>query len=100
MSFGWSASDVVSAVKVFHTVATALRESGGASSEYQSALKFLETLSLTLQHIQALQAVDLNLSIELRESLQSYYEQLRPPIETFLTDIKGQFDNALGQNTK
>ena len=60
MSFGWSAGDIVAALKLLHQISSAVRESGGASSEFQDTLSFLYTLSQTLQHLNALQATPLD----------------------------------------
>jgi hypothetical protein len=98
MSFGWSASDIVAAINLLHKVGVALRESGGASSEYQDTVAFLQTLSWTLQHISTLQNVGHDPGFS--ENLQIHCEQLRVPLEAFLSDIKGRFGPSLGCDTK
>ena len=42
MSFGWSAGDIVSVVSTLVKVGKALEESGGATTDYQDAVNFLE----------------------------------------------------------
>ena len=56
MSFGWSAGDIVSAAKLLYKIGVALKESGGASTEYQDISSTLETIIRTLEHLNALQA--------------------------------------------
>ena len=54
MSFGWSVGDIVSAVNILVKVGKALKESGGAATEYQEAVKLHESVSKTLSGIGAL----------------------------------------------
>lgn len=58
MAFGWSAGDVVAAVKVVAKVVAALREADGASQQFQQTIRDLETLQLILQHLQTLKPTD------------------------------------------
>lgn len=60
MSFGWSASDIVAALQLLHKVVVALKDTDGASSDYQDVSSFLNVLSVTLQHLKALQAAPLD----------------------------------------
>jgi hypothetical protein len=97
MSFGWSAGDIISALKLVHQVTTALQDSGGASSDFQDTLSFLGTLSQSLQHLNALQAVPLDLS--LAGSLREQCDHIRNPLQAFLDDVQ-RFKPALGVNSR
>lgn len=49
MSFGWSAGDILSAIKFAVKVSQALKEGGGASSDFQEISLFFESLGVTLE---------------------------------------------------
>ena len=48
---GWSASDLVLAVKVIHKVCSAFRNAGGANEQYDSTVAFLDAFARTLERI-------------------------------------------------
>ncbi|RDL39204.1 uncharacterized protein BP5553_03544 [Venustampulla echinocandica] len=96
MSFGWSAGDIVAAVKLLYRVGVALKDSGGASSEYQDTISFLRTISQTLQHLNALQSTPI--SADLAENLREQCEHIRMLLQTFCSDIETSFEPTLGAN--
>ncbi|KAG4440975.1 hypothetical protein IFR05_003539 [Cadophora sp. M221] len=98
MSFGWSASDIVIAVKFVHKVGVALKDSGGTSSDFQETLTFLQTLSTTLQHIAAIQNVGND--PELAGNLKGHCDHLRVSLDAFLSDIQPRFGEYLGRERK
>ena len=51
MPFGWSPGDIVAALKLVQQIGSALKDSGGASSEFQDCLSFVQTLSRTPQRL-------------------------------------------------
>jgi hypothetical protein len=97
MSFGWSAGDIVAALKLLHQIGVALKDSGGASSDFQDTCSFLQTLSRTLQHLDALQYTALKPSAT--EHLREQCDQIRVPLELFLRDVKGRFEKSIGRNS-
>jgi paraquat-inducible protein B len=56
--FGWSASCLVEAIKLTNTARKALKDAGGATSQYEDAASFLTSLKSTLdllkQHLDKL----------------------------------------------
>ncbi|CZR69364.1 uncharacterized protein PAC_19264 [Phialocephala subalpina] len=98
MSFGWSAGDIVAALKLLHQISSAVRDSGGASSEFQDTLSFLYTLSRTLQHLNALQATPLD--PDLANNLQEQCDHIRVPLTAFLDDVGRRFGPALSMNSR
>ena len=50
---GWSASDIVLAVRVITKVCIAFRDAGGAQEQYASTAAFLDAFARTLQRINA-----------------------------------------------
>src|SRR6266536_4306743 len=94
MSFGWSAGDIVAALKLLHQIGVALKASGGASSEFQGTYAFLQTLSRTLQNLNALQATPLDSDVA--ENLREQCDHVRVPLAEFLDDVGRRFGPALG----
>jgi hypothetical protein len=60
LSFGLSASDSAAALQLFNNVIVALKDTGGASQDYQDASSFLNILSVILQNLRALQYTPLD----------------------------------------
>jgi hypothetical protein len=59
-SFGWSAGDIVAAIRVIAKVSFALKDAGGASEQYQHTIQDLKTLEIVLQQLQHLKPEDAN----------------------------------------
>jgi hypothetical protein len=97
MSFGWSAGDIASAIKLVYQIGSALRDSGGAASEFQDSLSFLETLSLTLEHLSALEVVLSDSGF--RGHLREQCDHIRVPLTEFLQNVGQRFGPALGANS-
>src|SRR5664279_4921574 len=94
MSFGWSASDIVAALQLLNTVVVALKDTGGASSDYQDVSCFLNTLSITLQHLKALQASPVD--PDLAKNLEQHCAQIQRPLTVFHERISSRFERDLG----
>jgi len=96
MSFGWSVGDIALAIKTVVKVGKALRESGGAASEYQDAINFLNSIEKTLRGLETLlrEHPKLNWEGELKEQRNN----LKVAIESF----KVKFDKygpSLGEDS-
>src|ERR1700737_2741730 len=99
MSFSWSAGDIVAAPKLVQQIGSALKDSGGASSEFQDTLSFPQTLSPTLRYLNLVQATPLD--PDLAENLRELCEHIREgssileytwgsvPFSCFLEDGRG-----------
>jgi hypothetical protein len=57
-SFGWSAGDIVAAIKVVATIISALKDAGGASRQYQQTVQDLEMLEIVLRHLENVKCND------------------------------------------
>jgi hypothetical protein len=97
MSFGWSAGDIVAALQLLHKVTIALKDTGGALSDYQDVSSFLNVLSVMLRHLKALQAAPLY--PDLAKILELLCEQVRLPLLTFLEHIRSSFERDLGADS-
>jgi len=97
MSFGWSAGDIIATLQLLYQIGSALKDSGGASSEFQETDSFLQTLSRTLKNLNALQATPLDPSFA--ENLREHCSHIREPLDAFLDDIGRRYKPALGKNS-
>ena len=97
MSFGWSAGDIVAALQLLQKVVVALQDTGGASSEYQDTISFLNILTVTLQHLKALQAMPLD--PELAGNLEQLCEHVQGPLTAFCDRIRDSFEGDLGKGS-
>lgn len=95
MSFGWSVGDLVGAAQLLRKIVIALKDAGGASDEYGEEMAFLQSLAVTLRHLDALQLAPLERDVLL--SLQEHCIQVREPMLIFLKDIQHRFQGPLGQ---
>src|SRR5439155_14466043 len=86
-AFGWSASDIVRAIEFVVEVGKALKETGGASSNYQQTVDFLFVVECTLQNLRMLASstIDNNKSADLIE-LQS--RQVQKSLDTFMDSVE------------
>jgi hypothetical protein len=96
MSFGWSVGDIALALQIIYKVGSALKEAGGASSAYQEATTFLESLQSTLEHLRIFSSTTIDQSKALE--LQRQVSEIRSLVETFVEDIR-KYEVALGGNS-
>jgi hypothetical protein len=94
MSFGWSVGDIIEGLRLLHQIGSALKDSGGASSEFQDTISFLQTLSRTLNHLNALQETALDPDIA--ENLKNQCSHIRVPLTEFLYDVSRRYEQSLG----
>jgi hypothetical protein len=98
MSFGWSVGDIAKAIEIIIQVGAALRETGGAASDYQDTVQFLNDLNLTLEGVRRCathlpQATD---AIAIQEQI----DLVKPRVTEFTTNIERSFGRYLGFQTK
>lgn len=98
MSFGWSASDLALTVSLIVKAIKALDEVDGAAADYREAVKFLQSLKHTLEPLQTFVALRVDLCTEYREEIRKHVEEIRIPIESFLTYIS-KFELSLGSSS-
>jgi hypothetical protein len=49
--FGWSAGDLVTSIKILHSIAGAFKEASGASSQYKETASWLESFASDLERM-------------------------------------------------
>jgi hypothetical protein len=91
MSFGWSAGDLVAALKLLYQIGSALKKSGGASSDFRDTLSFLQAVS---EHLNLLQTTPLDPQVA--ESLREQCDHIREPLSAFLKDVEKKFEPNIG----
>jgi hypothetical protein len=94
MSFGWSAGDLLAALTVLNKIRVALKDSGGASSDYQEENGFLQSVSTTLETLKSLQSLPLD--ADALNNLQQICQQIQGPLRSFLDKVNHDFQNKLG----
>lgn len=113
MSFGWSAGDIVLAIKLLVKIGSALREADGAKAGFQEAAGSLAGLETALQYLeQQQQAADTQRRADLqgnptsaaqhsaREAmLRTSIDFIKDPVSSFLDDIE-KYDKSLSTRSK
>lgn len=94
MSFGWSASDMLTALAVLNKIRVALKDSGGASLDYQEESGFLHSVSTVLETMNSLES--LPLGADEFNRLQQICLQIQSPLCLFLDKVNRDFEKNLG----
>lgn len=97
MSFGWSVGDIVASITLIAKISIALKESGGAKSEYQESIEFLVGLEVTLHNLRTIAPVLLPSSQD--SILQVEIEKIVKPISIFFDRVQ-KLDASLGKESK
>ncbi|KAL9064146.1 MAG: hypothetical protein Q9161_009056 [Pseudevernia consocians] len=91
-AFGFSVGDFINGINLIRKVAKALKETGGASSEYQAAIIELKGLKHALQHLQALEPTEDNLSHV--NAIRGMALACQLPLRDFLTRLE-KYESSL-----
>ena len=94
--FGFSAGDIAMAIKLIAQVAGALKETGGAASDYREALQYLEGLLLTLQHLQKLDTQ--NADPSLANAVRALTAAAEQPVKEFVGEMS-KFGSAMASSS-
>ncbi|KAI4239517.1 MAG: hypothetical protein LQ349_000277 [Xanthoria aureola] len=92
-AFGFSAGDFVNAIVLLKKISRALRDSGGASSEYQGAVVELENLQRTLQHLASLEPTEDNINHV--NAIRGMALACQIPLRDFLAKLS-RYETSLG----
>lgn len=92
--FGWSVGDIILLTKFTHRVICALK-SGGASSQYEQAVKSLESLQATLNGIKSILSTS---ETDFRDAVraQAQLDDSTSSIADFHDRILRKYENTLG----
>ena len=87
MAFGWSAGDILAALKFVVDVAQALDDVNGAPKEFRQASSFLRNLDKALAPLRTFTALEAK--PEYKADIESEVQAIRTPIEAFMKDVEG-----------
>ncbi|KAF2691551.1 hypothetical protein K458DRAFT_2169 [Lentithecium fluviatile CBS 122367] len=93
--FGFSAGDIAMALKFIAQVASALKETGGAASDYREVLQYLEGLLLTLQHLQRLDTSCADPSLV--NAVRTLTAAAERPVKDFVSEMS-KYGSAMGSS--
>ncbi|TVY49065.1 hypothetical protein LOCC1_G001366 [Lachnellula occidentalis] len=95
--FGWSVGDLVASLQLVVKIAGALKETGGAKSDYQESIDFLFGLETTLQNLRSVAPILVNQSQETAVQLEA--QKIVKPLSIFLAKIQ-KLNGDLGLESK
>lgn len=96
MSFGWSAGDIVLGISTLVKVGQAIKETGGAASEYQEALSILKSIEATLRGLETIAAS--NPGLVLNVQLAEQARLLKSAVDDFRKKVE-KYDLSLGSDS-
>ncbi|KAL6713499.1 hypothetical protein ACLMJK_008964 [Lecanora helva] len=92
-AFGFSVGDFISTINLIRRISRALKESGGASSDYQDVVIELKGLKHALQHLEALEPTEDNLSHV--NAIRGMALACQLPLRDFMEKL-GKYESTLG----
>jgi hypothetical protein len=95
--FGWSVGDLALGIKFVVKIGRALKETGGASSDYQESVEFLHDLELTLSNLK--QLVPQSPRGAPAEVITTQAKRIQSSLTVFMKSIEG-FEESLGAGRK
>ncbi|OCK99534.1 uncharacterized protein K441DRAFT_730180, partial [Cenococcum geophilum 1.58] len=96
-SFGWSASCLLEAIKLVDKVRKALKEAGGAASQYSDAVGFLESLEATFEHLKS--SIENHDSQPYSDSIGTQLKRIDGPWKVFKQYLD-QYEESLAEGSK
>ena len=96
--FGFGVGDFIAVIRLITRVGKALKESGGAASEYQDVIQELEYLQIILTHLGTVRFPDVA-STKPAVRLTLLISACQHPLEEFLNRI-AHFNNSLNANSQ
>lgn len=96
-SFGWSASCLLEAIKLVDKVRKALKEAGGAASQYSDAVSFLESLEATFEHLKS--SIENHDSQPYCDSIGAQLKRIDGPWKEFKQYLD-QYEESLTEGSK
>ncbi|KAF6809784.1 hypothetical protein CSOJ01_06719 [Colletotrichum sojae] len=97
MSFGWSAGDILAALKALKDVYDLLDDFNGAAGDYREATAFLKSLTQTLEQLATFTHWDAYPSYG--DEIRAEVGFIKVPIQLFLRNVK-KYEPSLGNPAK
>jgi hypothetical protein len=92
-AFGWSVGDLVLAIRFVVKTGQALKDTGGASDDYQESIDFLHGVEATLKNLEAV--ARLSPTGAAVHSIAPQAKRIQHCIESFISSIAG-YESFLG----
>jgi hypothetical protein len=97
MAFGWSAGDIIAAINLVVTVAKALRESGGASSEYRLLIEDFSSFREILEILRDLRSTPANQNHV--NAIRGMALTCQQPLLEFLKKVEDNYGSSLARGS-
>src|SRR4051812_24418550 len=97
MSFGWSAGDIASAIKVVYNLIQALDDASGAANDYREAVLFLKTLLRTIEPLPQLALW--NAYPDYGRDIKEQVDHIQEPLKLFCAKVL-KYESSLGATAK
>ena len=91
--FGFSVGDFIAGIELVAKISKALKDSGGASAEYQQVVQQLESLRLTLQQLSSVKATSRNYAFV--NAVRAQAQLIETSLQPFLDSIT-KYNKSLG----
>ncbi|KAL8893605.1 MAG: hypothetical protein Q9192_005105 [Flavoplaca navasiana] len=92
-AFGFSVGDFINTINLIRKISKALKETGGAASEYQDAVVELTGLQRALQHLETLQPTQDNAGQV--NAIRGMALACKVPLQDFMTKLD-KYEESLG----
>ncbi|PQE32258.1 hypothetical protein CJF32_00001006 [Rutstroemia sp. NJR-2017a WRK4] len=97
MSFGWSAGDIASAIKVVYNLIQALDDASGAANDYREAVLFLKNLLHTIEPLQQLALW--NAYPDYGREIKEQVDFIQEPVKLFCAKVL-KYESSLGATAR
>lgn len=97
MSFGWSASDIATAISVTYKLIQALDDAHGATDNYREAVAFLRDMLRVLEPLKTFTVLDAYPTYG--EEIRRQLNKIKRPVEGFLAAVL-KYEPRLGDKAR
>ena len=95
--FGFSAGDIAMAIKFTVQVANAMKETGGAATDYHQAFEYWKHLLVTYQQLQELDTPHLDPVVQ--DQIRSFATLTAEPIHAYIKGLQKEFGSEMVMST-
>jgi len=99
MSFGWSAGDLIAAIKLIRGVAQALDDVRGAKGEFNDTISYLGTVTRTLEPLLTFSSSSFELDPHCKKDIIEQVNHIKTPIQEFLRSAR-KYECSFGEQSR
>ena len=96
-AFGWSVGDLVQAIQFMVRIGQALKDTGGASDDYQESVDFIHGVEVTLKNLEVV--ARLSPTGAAIHSIAPQAQRIQQCVRSFMESIEG-YETSLGLDRK